>query len=394
MTEPGWDWWDREATRVERFETIVVGGGIVGAAVTYFLTQEGAGAVLLVEQNELASGSTGGSFGGVRQQFSTPLEIELSRRGLEFWKTAGRVFDSPVPFDQCGYLFVTGQMEIMERLLAAAGLQTEMGLREVHVLSAERLVEAAPWISPEGLLGGTWTPGDGRVTPPDGVAALVRAARAAGATVREQWPVRSFERSGGRWVVKGPVEVETERVVVCTGFWSAQLLRPFGLDLTIRPLQLLGAITEPALRGQRVPLTIDLDTGFCVEPEGAALVLAILLEENPPGWSHERMLVEFWELARRRAPVLAEVKIARFTSGDVDLGGDGHPYVGEVETGLWMAAGFGGHGTMHGPVVGRLLAAMMTGHPDPTIDISPLRPHRPVGTAEEWMVATRKTGSA
>src|SRR5262249_6791182 len=131
---------------MERFETIVIGGGIVGAAVTYYLTQEGAEAVLLVEQNELASGSTGGSFGGVRQQFSTPLEIELSRRGLEFWKTAGRVFDSPVPFDQCGYLFVTGQMEIMERLLEAAGLQTEMGFLEVQVIGAERLVVAEAWV--------------------------------------------------------------------------------------------------------------------------------------------------------------------------------------------------------------------------------------------------------
>src|SRR5262249_61724887 len=100
---------------MERFEAIVIGGGIVGAAVTYYLTQEGAEAVLLVEQNELASGSTGGSFGGVRQQFSTPLEIELSRRGLEFWETAGRVFGSPVPFDQCGYPFVSGPSASLEK---------------------------------------------------------------------------------------------------------------------------------------------------------------------------------------------------------------------------------------------------------------------------------------
>lgn len=377
---------------MERFGTIVIGGGIVGAAVTYYLTQEGEREVLLVEQNELASGSTGGSFGGVRQQFSTPLEIELSRRGLEFWKTAGRVFDSPVPFDQCGYLFVTGQMKIMEGLRKATELQAAMGLREVYVLDAERLVDAAPWISPEGLIGGSWTPGDGRVTPPDGVAALARAARAGGATIWEHWPARAFERLEDRWVVRGPVQVETERVVLCTGFWSSELLSPFGLHLTIRPMQLLGAITEPALEGQSVPLTIDLDTGLCVEPEGAALVLAILLEENPPGWNHERMLVEFGSLASRRAPTLADVKIARFTSGDVDLGGDGHPYAGEVEAGLWMAAGFGGHGTMHGPVVGRLLAAMIAGHPDPTIDIASLDPHRPIGAGEEWMVATRKTG--
>jgi sarcosine oxidase, subunit beta len=376
---------------MERFSTVVVGGGIVGAAVTYYLTEEGERDILLVEQDQLASGSTGGSFGGVRQQFSTPLEIELSRRGLEFWRTAETRFDSPIPFDECGYLFVTGQPAIMSRLADAGKLQAEMGLTDVQLLDPEQLVEAAPWLDPKGLLGGCWTPRDGRVTPPDGVAALLRAARAAGAQVREHWPVRGLHRQDSGWLVSGPSEVLAERVVACTGFWSTELLRPFGLDLTIRPMQLLGAITEPALAGQPVPLTIDLDTGFCVEPEGKALVLAILLEENPPGWSHDQMLVEFGALAQHRAPALADIKVARFTTGNVDLGGDGHPYVGAVEPGLWMAAGFGGHGTMHGPAVGQLLARLIAGRPDPAIDLKILDPRRTPHTAEEWMVATKKS---
>lgn len=376
---------------MERFSTVVIGGGIVGSAVTYYLTEEGEHDILLVEQDRLASGSTGGSFGGVRQQFSTPLEIELSRRGLEFWRTAEQRFESPVPFAECGYLFVSGQPEVMGRLAAAGRLQAQLGLTDVHILDAEQLVQAAPWLNPDGLLGGCWTPRDGRVTPPDGVAALLRAAQARGAEVREHWPVRGLRRQGGGWLVSGPSEVEAERVVACTGFWSSELLRPFGLDLTIRPMQLLGAITEPALQGQPVPLTIDLDTGLCVEPEGKALVLAILLEENPPGWSHDQMLVEFGALAQHRAPALADIRVARFTTGNVDLGGDGHPYVGAVEPGLWMAAGFGGHGTMHGPAVGQLLARLIVGRPDPAIDLSLLDPRRAPHEAEEWMVATKKT---
>ena len=377
---------------MERFGTVVVGGGIVGSAVAYYLAEAGATDILLVEQDRLASGSTGGSFGGVRQQFSTPLEIELSRRGLEFWKTAERVFSSPVPFFQTGYLFVSGQPEVMARLAEAARVQASLGLTDVHVLDPEQLAEAAPWLSPEGLLGGCWTPADGRVTPPDGVAALVQAARGRGVQVREHWPVRSIQRQEGGWLVSGPSQVEAERVVACTGFWSSELMRPFGLELTIRPMQLLGAISEPALQDQPVPLTIDLDTGFCVEREGQSLVLSVLLEENPPGWSHEQMLADFGELARRRAPTLADIGIARFTTGNVDLGGDGHPYVGEVEPGLWMAAGFGGHGTMHGPVIGRLLALAIAGRPDTSLDISALNPRRAPGSGEEWMVATRKTG--
>jgi glycine/D-amino acid oxidase-like deaminating enzyme len=374
----------------ERVGTVIIGGGIVGCAVAYYLTEQGESDILLVEQNELASGSTGGSNGGVRQQFSTPLEIELSRRGLEFWRSAGRVFEAPVPFQPCGYLFVTGQPEIMGRLRAAAALQGAMGLTDVHLLETDRLVEAAPWLSPEGLVGGCWTPSDGRVNPPDGVAALARAATAAGVTIREHWQVGSLRRANGRWLVTGRGEVEASRVVACTGYWSSELLRPFGLELTIRPVPLLGAITEPTLGGQPVPLTIDLDTGFFVEPEGRALWIAVLLEEPPPGWSHQPMLAAYGELASTRAPVLTDLKVARLTTGMVDYGGDGHPYVGEVAEGLWMAAGFGGHGTMHGPPVGALLAGAIAGRPDPALDITPLSPWRTAGGESEWMVAAKK----
>src|SRR5438046_8038849 len=113
--------------------TLIVGGGIAGCALAYYLAQEGETDVLLVEADELGSGSTGGSFGGVRQQFSTPLEIELSRRGLDFWRTAERVFDSPGPWHADGYLFMSGQPDIVARLAEAADLQRRLGLPEVHV---------------------------------------------------------------------------------------------------------------------------------------------------------------------------------------------------------------------------------------------------------------------
>jgi len=376
---------------VERVGTVVVGGGIVGCAVAYYLAREGEQDVVLLERERLASGSTGGSFGGVRQQFSTALEIELSRRGLEFWRTAGERFDVPVPFAQDGYLFLTGRPEIMARLAEAADLQRRMGLPDVHVLEAAQVPRVAPWIDPRGLVGGCHTPKDGRVTPPDGVAALSRAARALGVRLHEGWEVRGLERRPGGWRVLGRGQVEAERVVICTGYWTPELVRPFGLELTIRPMALHSAITEPALPGQPVPLTIDLDTGFVVEREGQALVIGVLLEENPPGYGHEQMLAEFAGLAAVRAPALAELGIARRVVANVDLGGDGHPYVGAVEDGLWMAAGFGGHGTMHGPAVGQLLARSIAGRPDPTVDISPLDPRRSPAQSSEWMVAVKQT---
>jgi sarcosine oxidase subunit beta len=375
---------------VERFGTVVIGGGIVGCAVAHYLTEEGESEIVVVEAEELGSGSTGGSFGGVRQQFSTPLEIELSRRGLEFWRTAERRFDSPVPWHPTGYLFMTGQPDIMTKLVEAAALQRSMGLNEIHVLDPEQIREVVSWIETGGLLGATYTPNDGKVTPTDGVAALVKAARKRGVGFRERWAVRSLERQARGWRVIGPEDLEAERVVVCTGYWTTDLLRSFGLELTIRPQALYSAITGPALAGQNVPLTIDLDTGFLVEREAEGLIIAILFEDNPPGYGHTQMLEEFAELARVRAPSLAEVHVAKRIVANVDMGGDGHPYVGGVEDGLWMAAGFGGHGVMHGPPVGELLARAIAGRPDPTLDITPLSPWRKSGIGGEWMVAAKK----
>jgi sarcosine oxidase subunit beta len=249
--------------------------------VAYYLTEEGASDVLVVEAEELGSGSTGGSFGGVRQQFSTPMEIELSRRGLAFWKTAERRFESPVPWHPNGYLFMTGQPDIMAKLGEAAALQRSMGLTDVQVLDREQIRDVVPWIATPGLLGATYTPNDGKVTPTEGVAALVKAARGRGVRYREHWAVRSLERVDSGWRLIGKEVVEAERVVVCTGYWTSNFLRSFGLELTIRPQALYSAITGPELAGQPVPLTLDLDTGFVVEREAAGLIIAILFENNP-----------------------------------------------------------------------------------------------------------------
>src|SRR5207237_10124337 len=127
-----------------------------------------------------------------------------------------------------------------------------------------------------------------------------------------------------------------------------------------------------------------------IEREADGLLIAILYENNPPGYGHARMLEQFAELARVRAPSLADLRIARDVVSNVDLGGDGHPYVGLVEDGLWMVAGFGGHGAMHAPPVAKLLAQTIAGRPDSTLDISSLSPRRAAGAAAEREVALKK----
>ena len=373
--------------------TAVIGGGIAGAAVAYYLARGGAEDVVIFERDQLASGVTAASFSGVRQQFSTPMEIELSKRGLRFWKTCEAQFDSPCPFHQVGYLFLTGKPELLAKFDEAARLQAALGAGPVHMLDPDGVVDVAPYLSAEGLAGGCYTPEDGRVTATDGVAALAKGARELGVQVRTHWPVDSIERVPGGFVLTGQAgRARARTVVVATGIWSPQLLTPLGFDLDVYPMKLHYAITGPALTGLVVPLIVDFDTGFCVEREGPGLAVTMLLPELPPGYGQREMLDDWYQAATVRAPGLVDLGISHLLTATADGVTDGHPNAGQLDEDLWVIAGFAGHGAMHGPPVAELLARQILGDPDPDIDISALNPLRARDQhgAEEWMVAQKR----
>jgi sarcosine oxidase subunit beta len=248
-----------------------------------------------------------------------------------------------------------------------------------------------PYLSAEGLVGGCWTPEDGRVNPTDGVYGLASAARTKGVTIRQHWPVSSIERGPGGWTVVGRERIVARRVIVAAGLGTPALLRPFGLDLPITPMLLHYAFTTTVVRDQRLPLTIDLDTGLCLEREQDAAVVTVLRSDTPPGYSVDDMFAEFHEAAAVRAPLFNDVSIRTTISAAADAtGGDGHPFIGEVEPGLWVMAGFDGHGTMQGPAIAELTANFIAGKPDPVIDMAAFDPWRVAGENAEWLRAARK----
>jgi len=356
-------------------ELAIIGGGIVGIALAYYAAEQGIGDVVLVEQSILGSGTTGGSAGGVRQQFATELEIEMSKRGLEFWKSAELRFDSPCPFHEDGYLLLTGQDSIAGEFEAAAELQRRAGLPGVELIEPGRLTEIVPWLSSEGLLFGSWSPADGHMTPTDGVAALARAGRRLGVQIRENWPVTRIRRGDQGWEIDGPEPLIARRLVVAAGYWTPDLIRPLGHDVDIRLNVQYQVLTEPIFPGQRVPITIDVDSGLFVEREGQGLSLAVI-GRTPQLASHQEVQYEFIRRAQIRAPGLLNVKIAKEVTLNPAIGGDGAPYVGELEPGLWVCC-FVGHGAMHGPPVAELVARELAGRPDRSVDMSVWDPGRP-----------------
>jgi len=371
-------------------EIVIVGGGIAGCALAFFLADAGAERVVVVDAGPLGGGATAHSMGGVRQQFSTALEVQLSLRALAFWRGVEERFEAHCPFHTDGYLFVTGRDDLFAGLQDAAALQRSLGAGPVEVLTPVQLRGLAPWIAGSDLVGATWTPDDGRVNPTDGVVALVAAARRLGVQFREHWPVAAVESVAGGVVVHGPDRLQAGQVVLAAGLGTPRLATAFGAALEIRPQLLHYATTEAALPGRTVPLTIDLDTGLLLEREGDGLVVSVLLEAPPPGYGADDMLAAFAAVAEQRVPSLSSVGVRSTATGAADLTPDGHPYVGRLAEHAWVLAGFSGHGTMHGPVLAELLAGSMLGHPQADLDLAPLAPLRPPSTETEWMISTKK----
>ncbi|WP_374455959.1 NAD(P)/FAD-dependent oxidoreductase [Nocardioides sp.] len=371
--------------------TAVIGGGIAGIALAYHLARLGETGILVLEGSEPASGCTGGSLGGIRQQFSTPDQIELARRGRAFWQTFEEAFDHPCTFYQDGYLILTGREDVWGGLVHAADMQRAGGAGPVELVPADELPSLFPWLNPTGLIGGSWTPEDGRANPTDGLYGLMRAARQLGVTVKSHTPVTGIERCGDDWVLQATEPITASRVVVAAGLGSPELLRPFGLELPITPMLIHSAFTTPVVQEHRLPLTIDLDTGLCLEREQDAAVVCMLESAAAPGYGPDDMLADFAEAAEVRAPVFTEVSIRSTVSAKADAtGGDGRPFLGEVEAGLWTLTGFDAHGTMLGPVAAEFTANLMAGIPDAVLDPAIFHPRREPQQSQEWLRGARR----
>ena len=376
-------------TSINSYGTVIIGGGIAGVGLAYFLARNGESGILVLEGNELASGCTQGSLGGVRQQFSSAPEVELALRGRAFWRDFEADFDYPCTYYQDGYLLVTGKPETLSALELAADVQRAAGAPDVEILTADRLIDVAPWINPEGLLGGSYTPLDGRFNPTDGLYGLAKAAKKLGVEIREHNAVKSIARAGSAWKVEANQTITADRVVIASGLAAPSMAKPFGVHLDITPLWLHCGYTTAVAVGQAMPLMIDLDSGLIIEREGEGACVTVSDPSFGPS-GRDAVMEKFAELAEVRAPVFGDVGMRTTTSAAFDAtGGDGHAYMGEIEDGLWIFAGFDGHGTMQGPALAEMLANLMAGKPDPVLDVTMFDPRRIPHGKDEWIRAAK-----
>jgi sarcosine oxidase, subunit beta len=315
------------------------GAGAIGASVAYHLALAGADGVVLADKGEVAGRATSKGMGGVRQQFSTAAEVRLAQASIRFFEELGPPF-----FHQVGYLFVAGTEAGLSELEERRAVQVALGVPVEHV-DRDRIARLASGVAVEDLVGGVVCATDGVGDPPAVTRELVRRAADLGVDVREHTAAQ---------------EIDADTVVVACGADSAEVARSYGVELPVRPLtrQLLET-TPIAGLPDRLPMTVEAETGFHFRRRGGRLVLA--MADAEPRWDAAEEVDESVfddRLARltRRYPPAAEATVARAWAGLYDMTPDAHPVIGRVAEGVYAACGFSGHGFMQSPAVGRALA--------------------------------------
>jgi glycine/D-amino acid oxidase-like deaminating enzyme len=377
----------------EKFDAIVIGGGVIGASVLFQLAQLGARAVL-VERGDIAGGMTAHSSGIVRTHYSVPINVEVARASLGMFGHFRELLDDPeadAGLVISGYLIVAPPGPSSDAVRASIVMQRRLGV-VAELLDAKAALERHPWLDLAGIDAIGFEGEAGFADPYLVTTSFIRAARRLGATVHTNTAVTGFLREGDR--VKG---VQTSReqieapVVLCAvNVWTSRVLEWAGLevpcDVTAHHVFTLAA-DHPYTANLPILKDLAAPARLYMRPMGGNLLV---------GGGHEGTRVDDPDMAdlqvdsdamldeaaqaATRLPAFAEGRLVRSWSGLYDTTPDWNPVLGPVPgaEGLHVAFGFSGHGFKLSPMIGRMLAQSMLG--DET-DL-PLHPYRLTRYAE------------
>jgi glycine/D-amino acid oxidase-like deaminating enzyme len=358
---------------------VIVGGGAIGSAIAYFLVREPgfAGRVVVIERDPTyAQASSALSASSIRQQFSTPINIALSRFGFEFLKGLGEV-----GLTERGYLFLASAAGLAD-LEANHAVQCAHGAA-VALLAPRELAARFPWLAVDGVAGGSlglanegWFDGYALLQ------ALKRDARAHGADYRAA-AVVGVDRQGDRLaavVLDDGSRLAASHVVNAAGPWSARVAALAGIDLPVRARRRCVFVIDCRAPPQDCPLVID-PSGVWFRPEGRHFICGVspAADRDPDDAPLEVVHTEFddivWPALARRVPAFAAIKPVSAWAGyyeynTVDQNGivGPHPAVAN----LMFATGFSGHGIQQSPAVGRAIAERIAHGRYRSLDLAPL----------------------
>lgn len=368
-------------------EVVIIGGGIVGSSIAYHLAEAGCADVLIIErEQQQGMGTTGKSAGGVRAQFATPVNIQMSLYSIAFFARFEEITGHTAGYKPHGYLFLATSPAHLDYLKSNREQQMKLGLNNVDLLTADDIRKMIPFARADDVVGGSFCQTDGFVDPYSVMRGFMLRARARGVRLWVETEVTGIEIESGRvtGVVTSKGRVATRTIVNAAGPWAASVARLAGVELPVEPLRRQIVKTEafhqlPA----RLPMIIDMSNGFHFRREGESFLLAWPDKEESFGFKTNfdyEFIEKILTRAVDRVAIFAEAEVnpRRCWAGLYEVTPDHHAIIGRAPgvDGLYLANGFSGHGVMHSPATGRIVSELII-HGEPRlIDAAPLSAER------------------
>lgn len=351
-------------------DVVIIGGGIVGSSIAYNLTAQGCHNVLVIEREEKQGlGSTSKSMGGVRAQFATEINIQMSLYSIDVFSRFEELTGHTADYRAHGYLFCATTDAHLQYLRDNQDKQRALGLTNARMVSRDEITQMVPQLIADDMIGGAYCPTDGFVDPNSVMTGFSKRAREHGAQLWLNTAVTGIRVENGAiaGVQTTNGEIATRVVVNAAGPWAAGVAELAGIELPVTPLRRQIVKTQTCdFLPAKFPMVIDMSTGFHFRREGDAILLAWPDNEETYGFqtafTHdflEKILVR----AVERVPQFETLPVnpKQCWAGMYEVTPDHHCIIGEAPTvkGLFFANGFSGHGVMHSPATGRLTADLI-----------------------------------
>ena len=328
-----------------------MGAGVTGLLVAHELRRLGVDSVTVYERSGIAAGASGVQPGGIRQQWGTAVNCLLARESLAFYREARERLEMRVDprFQACGYLFLAHSPETRARLAANVALQNELGVPS-RIVEPDEAAWLVPALDPSSLAGASWCAEDGYLDRPQ---AVLEALGERATVVRAEVVGLTEERSGWELAFADGTSTTAASVLVAAGWESRALVPELPIEREARYLFLSEPIRERLLE----PLVISPERHFAAKQLADGRVLASdLTAAGDPGLERDGWQRHVRECVETLLPALEFVSLSLLVKGLYDVTPDHQAILGEVRPGLWVAAGFSGHGFMLAPAVGRIIA--------------------------------------
>jgi len=353
---------------------VVIGGGVMGCSVLYHLAKLGVSDAVLVERNQLTSGTTWHSAAQVRALRSTRNMTELIRYSIELYSSLEQETGQSTGWINKGSLSIATNEDRLIHIKRQESLANLFGV-EASSISAGEAAEIWPLMNTDDVIGAVWSPGDGRVSPSDLCAALVKGAKSRGAKIFEDTGVEGIVTDGGRVVAveTSRGRIQTDAIAICTGLWSREAAQMAGTIAPVWPCEHFYLLTKPieGITGN-VPSLSDHDSHLyirddsggllvgCFEPIGKQISPETLGKDFafqllPEDWDHfEPMMIN----ALHRLPPLETAEVKTLLNGPESFTPDGSFLLGEApETrGVFLGCGMNSVGVATGGGAGMALA--------------------------------------